>query len=98
MKTEGLPLKSHHMNVLQGNVGTYVGTVINFSHHIGLGDRRSAMLSSVLLIGCDGDLRLQVRWVALAIGLASDLDRHGPAVPREPALNQTALKWSGNTA
>ena len=38
------------------------------------------------------------RWVALAIGFASDLDRHGPAVPREPALNQTALKWSGNTA
>ena len=69
MKTEGLPLKSHQMNVLQGNVGTYVGTVINFSHNIGFGDGRSAMLSSVLLIGRDGDLRLQVRWVALAIGL-----------------------------
>jgi hypothetical protein len=56
------------------------------------------MLSSVLLIGRDGNLRLQVRWVALAIGLASNLDRHGPAVPREPALNQIALKWSGNAA
>lgn len=30
VKTEGLPLKSHQMNVLQGNVGTYVGTGINF--------------------------------------------------------------------
>ena len=32
MKTEGFPLKSHQMNVLQGNVGTYVGTVIDSCH------------------------------------------------------------------
>ena len=49
-ENRGLPLKSHQMNVLQVNVGTYVGTVID-SCHRGLS---FSALGDVVFIPRDG--------------------------------------------
>jgi hypothetical protein len=51
VKTEGLPLKSHQMNGLQGNVGTYVGTVTGSCHR---GWSFFSALGDVVFIPRDG--------------------------------------------